>query len=208
MTIKASSLFSLLAIWAAMIPAVIAQPGAWWALFFAGFSTLIVGVNSWRRLGVSRLISIVGVWAGTGAAIAESEGAAWIVIFSFLATFGIVLSIMRREAVGIGVGIAFTWLVTGAVVVANDGEGAWIAILAYLTTFALANNRGFHAKGFAAMLWWGLAGGVMIAAGGWYWLSVFAFLLSALSVGITEIRIPRGIEWDLWDRDDHGELVR
>lgn len=208
MTIKASSLFSIIAIWATMIPAVILEPDGWWSLFFAAFATLVVGVNAWRRLGWSRLLSIVGIWLGTAAAISESSGAAWTSIFAFLATFAVVLSIMRREAVGIGVGIAFAWLVTGAVVVANDGAGAWIAIFAYLTTFALANNRGFHAKGFAAMLWWGLAGAVMIAAGGWYWLSIFAFILSALSVGITQIRIPRGIEWDLWDRDERGELVR
>ncbi len=55
---------------------------------------------------------------------------------------------------------------------------------------------------------WGIAGFVMIAAGGWYGLSIAAFVLSAASIGISEFRIPRKIEWDLFERDDDGEAVR
>lgn len=208
MTIKASSALSILAIWVTMIIAVIAEPDAWWGLIFALLATLAVGASAWRRLGTSRLVAIAGTWLGTAIAIGWSSDAAWASIFAFLATSAVVYSVMRRDALAIGGGIAVTWLMAGAVIAANDGEGVWISVFAFLTAAAVANSRGSGARGLAAMLWWGIAGFVMIAAGGWYWLSIVAFVLSAASIGISEFRIPRKIEWDLFERDDDGEAVR
>jgi len=207
-TIKASSALSILAIWVTMIPAVIAEPDAWWGLIFALLATLAVGASAWRRLGTSRLLAIAGTWLGTAIAIGASSDATWMAVFAFLATSAVVYSTMRREALATGGGIAVAWLMAGAVVAANDGEGAWIGIFAFLTAAVVANSRGAATRGLAAMLWWGIAGFVMIAAGGWYWLSIIAFGLSAASIGISEFRIPRKIEWDLFERDDDGEAVR
>jgi len=207
-TIKATSALSILAIWTTMIPAVIAEPDAWWGLIFALLATLAVGASAWRRLGISRVLAIVGIWLGSAIAITSDPDATWVSIFAFLSTGAVVYSMMRREAVAIGGGIAVTWLITGAVVAANDAEAAWISVFAFLTAGAVANSTGYQARGLAAMLWWGIAGFVMIAADGWYWLAIIAFLLSAASIGISDFRIPRRIEWDLFERDDDGETVR
>lgn len=206
MTIKASSALSILAIWVTMIVAVIAEPDAWWGLIFALLATMAVGASAWRRLGTSRLLAIAGIWLGT--AIAVAEGGTLASVFAFLATAAVVYSVMRRDALAIGGGIAVTWLMAGAVIAANGGDGAWISVFAFLTAAVVANSRGSAARGLAAMLWWSLAGIVTIVAGGWYWLSVIAFVLSAASIGISEFRIPRKIEWDLFERDDDGETVR
>ena len=121
MTIKASALLSIVAIWATMIPAVIAEPGEWWSLIFAGLATMAIGISSWRRLGLSRVIAIAGIWAGTALATVESDG--WIAIFAFLATATAVHSIMQRTAILNGVAIATAWLVVGIVVNGADGDG-------------------------------------------------------------------------------------
>lgn len=207
MTIKATSLLSILVIWACMIPAVAIDGDAWWSLIFAFLATGSVGIGAWRRLGLSRLIAISGVWAGTAAAVASDPDSTWISIFAFLSTAAVVYSIMRRTAVVTGLGIGAVWAMVGAVIAAHGAEGSWIAVFAFLTAGSLANSRRGNAKGFAAMLWWGIAGGIMLAAGGWYFLSVFAFILTTASLGFTDFRFPRGLEWDLFERDDDARLV-
>ncbi len=209
MTIKATSALSILVIWVTMIAAVIASPDAWWTLIFAMLATFAVGASAWRRLGLSRLIAIAGIWGGTALAVAAGEGG-FSAIFAFLATGAVVYSAMRRDGVLIGAGIAVTWLVVGIVVAVHGNEGEWISVFAFLTTGALSNTRGNDARGVSTMLWWGIAGVVMlIADSGWaYVLSVPAFLLTAASLGFSDFRFPRGVEWDLFDRDDDSHVTR
>lgn len=202
MSIKATSLLSILAIWVTMIPAVIAQPDAWWSLVFAVLGTFAIGVSAWRRLGLSRLIAISGTWFGTAFMVGSDESAAWAAVMAFLATAAIVYSTMRRDAWLAGLGIAGAWVMTGAVVAANGGEGAWISVFAFLTAAVVANGRGSRVRGLATLLWWGIAGLVMIAASGWYWLSVLAFLLSAMALGAGDLQFPTRLEWDLFERDE------
>jgi len=202
-SIKATSLLSILAIWVTMIPAVIAQPDAWWSLVFAVLGTAAIGVSAWRRLGLSRLVAISGTWLGTAIAISSDESAAWVAVMAFLATGAIVYSTMRREAWVAGLGIAVAWVMVGTVASANDGEGAWISVPAFLTAGAVANAAGSGVtRGLATILWWGIAGLVMLSAGGWYWLAIIAFLLSAASLGISDFQLPPRLEWDLFDRDE------
>lgn len=158
MTIKATAALSILAIWAAMIPAIVVHPHAWWSLIFAFLATCAIGVSAWRRLGLSRLIAIAGTWAGTAVAIAADSANAWVAIFAFLTTAVVVYSIMRRDAVASGLGIAAAWLVVGGVLFANDDPGgAWINVFAFLTAAAIANNR-LSNRGLGSILWWCLAG--------------------------------------------------
>ncbi len=202
MTIKASSLLSIIAIWAAMIPAVVLQPGAWWALIFAGLATFAVGTGAFRRLGLSRLIAITGVWAGAALAIGSDAGAAWISVMAMLATGATVHSFMRRDAYFGGLGIGAAWIATGLTVMLNDNhDGAWIAVFAFLTAGAVANSRG-NPRGIAAIAWWSLAGVIMIATDGLHWLGVIAFILTATSLGLGGFQVPRRFEWDLFERDD------
>lgn len=207
MTIKATSLLSILAIWACMIPAVAIEPDAWWSLIFAFLATGAVGIGAWRRLGLSRLVAVAGIWAGTAAAVASDPESTWVSIFAFLATGAVVYSVMRRDALTIGLGIAVTWSLVGAVLATHGHEGSWIAIFAFLTAGSLANTRRHSAKGLAAILWWGIACTIMLATGGWYWLGVFAFILSATTVGFGDFHLPRGVEWDLFERDDDRRTV-
>jgi hypothetical protein len=210
-TVKATSLLSLLAIWVAMIPAVIASPGAWWALIFAFLASGAVGIGAWRSLGISRLMAVTAVWAATGVAIAAHTDAAWISIFSFVSTGAIVYSAMRRTAVLLGLGIAAAWLTTGTVIAAADDAGpTWVSIFAFLTAGAVANKRRGQVAGLAAIVWWAAAGAIMLATDGWYWLAVLAFLFSSASLGFGDggFRIPRHFEWDLFRGDDEGEAVR
>ncbi|MCC7365434.1 MAG: hypothetical protein IT303_13795 [Dehalococcoidia bacterium] len=205
MSIKATSALSILAIWAAMIPAVIVEPDAWWSLIFAGLATASIGVSAWRRLGISRVIAVAGTWSGTALAVANEPGATWIAIFAFLSTGAIVYSVLRRDAWLSGLGIAAPWLATGIAITANEGDGAWICVFAFLTTGAVANAGRSAYRGLAAILWWGIAGAIMVIAGGWAWLAVPAFVLSGLSIGVGDFRLPRRFEWDLFDRDDDGD---
>ena len=198
MTIKASALLSIVAIWATMIPAVIAEPGEWWSLIFAGLATMAIGISSWRRLGLSRVIAIAGIWAGTALATVESDG--WIAIFAFLATATAVNSIMQRTAILNGVAIATAWLVVGIVVNGADGDGSWISVFAFLTGASVANHRS-ESRGAAAIGWWILAGAIMIATEGSHWLAVIAWFLSTMALGFHGFSLPRRIEWDLLDRD-------
>lgn len=207
MTIKVSSLLSIVAIWGSMIPAVIVESDAWWSLIFAFLATGAVGVGAFRRLGLSRLVAIIGIWVSTAIAVGSDADATWVSIFAFLSTGAVVYSVLRREAIVTGLGIAAAWSVVAAVVAAHGADGAWIAIFSFLTAGSLSNSRSRYGKGLAAMLWWGIAGVIMLATDGWYWLSVLAFILSAASVGLTDFTLPRGLEWDLFDRDDDARYV-
>lgn len=200
-TVKASSVLSILVIWATMIAAVVVHPDEWPALIFAFLATGAVGISAWRSLGMSRLIAITGAWVATMLGSFYAETGLFMSIFAFLSTGAIVYSGLHRDAIANGVGIAAAWLTTGIVVAANGDEAAWIAIFAFLTAAALANTRGRDARGLGAVLWWGLAGAIMIISGGWYWLCVPALLFTEFSLGFNEFSLPRGIEWDLFKRD-------
>jgi hypothetical protein len=204
-TIKATALLSIAAIWASVITAVVLEHGGWWALIFAALATGAVGASAWRRLGLSRLAAIAGAWGGTSAAIATNSDTTWMSVFAFLATGAVVYGFMRRDALLIGLAIAAAWGITG-VVAARDHEGAWICVFAFLTAGALANSRRNASRALVSIAAWGGAGAVMLATQEWYWLSVFAFLFSTVSFGLGGIAIPRRIEWDLFDRDEprHG----
>jgi hypothetical protein len=204
-TIKATSALSIVAIWAAMIAAVVAKPDLWWTLIFAFLATGAVGISAWRRLGMSRLVAIAGIWGGTAIAVGV-EGSGFPSIFAFLSTGAVVYSIMRRDALLIGLGMAAAWLVAGGVVAINGDEGAWITVFSFLTVGALANTRGNNLRGLSAILWWGIAGAIMVAVGGgWsYVLCIPAFLLTSASLGFGDFGFPRGLEWDLFDRDDRS----
>jgi len=210
MTIKATAVLSIVAIWAAIIPAVVIHHSAWWAFIFAGLATGAVGLSASRRLGLSRLLAIAGTWAGTAMAIAQTPSNTWVSVFAFLSTGAVVYSIMRRDALGAGLGIAVTWLVVGTVLVVNkEPDAAWISVFAFLTACSVANNHRRHARGLSAIVWWCVAGGIMVATGGWYWLSVFAFLLGSASLGLGGFSFPRRFEWDFFERDrDDGQFVR
>ena len=210
MSIKATSALSLVAIWAAMIPAVVANTDAWWTLIFAGLATGAVGIGMWRRLGLSRLVAITAIWVATALVVAEHESAAWISVFSFLATGAVVYSMMARTALLLGVGIAASWAITAAAILVADGEGAYIAIFAFLTAATVANSWRGESRGVAAIVWWGIAGAIMIPTEGWFWLSAIAWILSMASIGIWRggFAFPHRFEWDLFERDDDGRVVR
>ncbi len=106
MTIKATSMLSILAIWVASIAAVVANGDSWWLLIFAVLATGAVGASAWRRLGISRLTGIAGTWAATGVAAASDADATWVSIFAFLTTGAVVYSTMKRDAWMQGLGIA------------------------------------------------------------------------------------------------------
>lgn len=209
MTIKASALLAALVIWATIVPAVVVQPDAWWALVFAVLATGAVASSFWRRLGIARVLGIGGAWAGAAIAIIETPDATWSAIFAFLSTVTILYSAMRREAILHGLAIATAWLAFGAIVVAHEGEAVWPCVMAFLTTGAIANSRG-NARALAGILWWAIAAGVIVAAGGDFaWLTAVAFVLTVASVGIGDFKFPTGIEWDLFGRgggdDESGE---
>ena len=88
----------------------------------------------------------------------------------------------------------------------------WACVFAFLTAGGLANSHGNITRGLVAIAWWVAAGIVIFAAGaGWTWLCVPAFLLSEASLGLGDISLPRGIEWDLFERkhepDDDSRWV-
>ncbi len=209
MTIKATSLLSLVAIWAAMIPAVIVNHDAWWTLIFAFLASGAVGIGMWRRLGIARLIALIAVWAGTAFAVGANGNSEWMAIFAFLATGAVVYSAMRRTAWLLGIGIAVAWGVTGAAAVRSDGDATWICIFAFLTAATVANSWRGQSRGIAAAGWWGIAGTIMLAADDYYWLAVLAWLFSTAAIGIGHggFTLPRRFEWDLFERDDEGPAV-
>jgi hypothetical protein len=209
-SIKATSALSLVAIWAAMIPAVVANNDVWWTLIFAGLASGAVGIGMWRRLGISRLIAIVAVWASTGLVVAQHDGSAWMSVMALLATGAIVYSAMARTALMLGVGIGTAWAVTAATILVSDGDGTGIAVFAFLTAATVANTWTGESRGIAAVIWWGIAGAIMIPTQDWFWLSAIAWLLSTASIGIWRggFALPRRFEWDLFERDDDGRVVR
>ncbi|MGH8432839.1 MAG: hypothetical protein ACREUF_20820 [Solimonas sp.] len=201
MTVKATSLFALVAIWACTILAIMAEPGAWWSIFFAFLASGSIAPRLWRSIGLSKLLAISGIWVGTAIAIASDADATWASIFAFLSTGAVSFGVMRRDAEALGAGIGVIWLIVG-LVVGTDADATWISIFAFLTAGALANSHGEWARGGSAILWWGFAGAIMLIADGWYWLSVPAFLLSASSIGFADFELPRRIDWDLFERDE------
>lgn len=204
MTVKATSLLALVAIWVSTILAVIAEPDGWWAIIFAFLASGAIGPRLWRSIGLSKLIAVAGTWAATGVAIAGDPDSTWVSIFAFLTTGAVSFGVMRKDAIPLGAAIAVAWAVVG-VVSANDPDAAWTSIFAFLTAGALANSHGEWARGGSAVVWWGLAGAIMLIADGWYWLSIPAFLLSATSIGFGDFEWPRRIDWDFFDRDDRDE---
>ncbi|MBE0610128.1 MAG: hypothetical protein IH609_12155, partial [Dehalococcoidia bacterium] len=108
-----------------------------------------------------------------------------------------------------GLGIAVAWGAV-AIAVAEHGSGpAWMCIFAFLTAGAVSNSHGEMGRGVAAMAWWGTTAAIVfIAGGGWAWLGVIAFLLTSASLGLGSFSFPKGLEWDLFDRDDDDERVK
>ena len=207
MTIKATSVISILAIWVASVAAV--EPDSWWVIIFALLATGAVGASAWRRLGLSRLIGVVGTWAGMALAAGSSGDAAWTSIFAFLTTGAVVYSTMRRDAWLLGVGIATAWLATGLAVLVHGSDASWMCVFAFLTAGAVANSHNDIVRGFAATGWWVIAGALILILGsGFAWLSVIAFVLTTTSIGFGSFSFPRGLEWDLFDRDDDSERVK
>ena len=208
MTIKATSLLALIAIWAGTIVAIAISPDAWWIIFFAALATGAVGVSLWRRLGMPRVIAVAAVWASIAVMVGFHSDAAWASIFGFVATGAIVYSGMRRDAYAGALGIAAAWGVTAAASAHDDGA-TWICIFAFLTTGAVANSFGIT-RGLSAILWWAIAGAIILSTGGDYaWLAVFAFVLTASSIGFGGggFHIPRRFEWDIFDRDDDSRVL-
>ena len=95
MTIKATSLLSIIAIWVASLAAVAVEPKSWWMLIFSLLATAAVGASAWRRLGISRLIAVTGAWCGSAIAAGSTPDATWTSIFAFLTTGAVVYSTMR-----------------------------------------------------------------------------------------------------------------
>jgi hypothetical protein len=198
--------FSILVIWVAIIPAVIVEPGGWWAIIFAVLATGAIGVSAWRRLGLSRVIAIAGIWGGVAAGIIGDADNTWASVFGFLATGAVVYSGMRRNAYLTGAAIALAWAVVGAAGWRSEGDATWICVFAFLTAGAVANGGGGIARGLSMLVWWGAAGAIMLSLDGWYWLAVIAFILSATSIGFSDFSFPRKFEWDLFDRDKDDDV--
>ena len=208
MTIKATAALSILAIWIGTLVGVVISHGAWPAIIFALLATGAVGVSAARRLGISRLVAVAGTWAAIGWAIGAHEGNWWISVFAFLTTGAVVYSTLRRDALVAGMGVAAAWLAVAAATQSHPGA-AWMGVFAFLTAGAISNTGGGNMRGASAILWWGIAAGIVIAGGdGWAWVSVLAFLLTSASLGFSDFSLPRGLEWDLFDRDDDSGSVR
>ena len=156
MTLKATSMLSILAIWVASIAAVVAEPKSWWLFVFTFLGTGAVGVSAWRRLGVSRLIAIAGTWAGMALAAGSSDDATWTSILAFLTTGAVVFGTMKRDAWVLGVGIAAAWLGTGLSVAASGPGAAWMCVFAFLTAGAVANSHHESSRGVSALVGWTL----------------------------------------------------
>lgn len=208
--IKATSLLSILAIWIATITAVAISPDAWWIIIFAFLATGAIGISAWRRLGLARVIAIAGIWAGLAIAVGYQQDAAWACVFAFVSTGAVVYSSMRRDALMIGLAIAVPWLIVGVWVAHNGSDATWACVFAFLTAGGLANSQGDYGRGLIAIAWW-VAAGVVAYITGWTWLCIFAFLLAEASFGLHAFSLPRGIEWDLFDRkgdpDDESRWV-
>jgi hypothetical protein len=201
LSIKATSALSIVVIWATMIPAIIVEPGGWPALVFAFLATVAVGVSAWRRLGISRLIAISGAWLATALAVGGSSDNWWMGAFAFFSTGAIVYSIMKRDAYLGGIAIAVAWLVTGIIAMDEGGGTAWMSIFAFLTSAVVANAFGKSNRALIAAVAWAIAGVLMLALDGSYWIALIATLASITSFGLGGFNMPRKFEWDLFDRD-------
>jgi len=199
-TIKVSSLLAVIAIWAAMITAVINEPDAAWSLVFAALATAAIGIGFWRRLGLSRLVAITGIWAGTVLVVGSGE-AAWPSVLAFFATAVIAHAPGGRAIFLLDLAAAFVWLIAAFVVV-DQHDGSYVLVFAALTVWSLVGGHPERASGAVTILWWALAASIILVADGFYRLSVLAWILSASSFDRATWRLPRKVEWDIFDHDD------
>ena len=201
MTLKASATLATIAVWVAAGAAVAVRSESWPILIFAALTSLMIGANAWRRLGIGRLIAITGIWAGTAVIAAVDDGRAWPAVFAMFTTAAVVFGTMRRDAWLVGLAIAAPWLATGAAVGAQGGEPAWMVVIAFCTTFVLANTRKQLARGLPTIAWWSLTGAAVVALGTeWAWLAFGALLFAWFPMGGRSWS-GRGFEWDLWQED-------
>ncbi|MGD9933952.1 MAG: hypothetical protein AB7T37_09555 [Dehalococcoidia bacterium] len=203
MTVKASPLLCLIAIWAAVVMGIAFEPGAWWATFFALLASVAVGLSAMRRLGLSRIVAVAGAWAGAAVAFGADGGATWMSIFAFLTTTGVVYSRMKPGALLEGAAVAVAWLAAG--VTANqDADAAWTGIFAALSAKWIAGGGRLRSMLGAAA--WGAAGAVMTWQEGMYWLAPIAFFVTLFPIG-KGVAFPRRFEWDLSWRTDDGDVI-
>ena len=113
---------------------------------------------------------------------------------------------MDRNSFLTGLAIAVSWAAVG-VTLAVTGDGAWIAVFAFLTAGSVANSRDDTTAGLFAILGWVAATVLMVVLDGSYWIAVFAFVASTLHFGLFGIPRPARIEWD-FRSDDHSASVR
>lgn len=203
MTVKASSVLCLVAIWAAVITGIAFEAAAWWSVFFAFMATAAVGASAMRRLGLSRVVAVAGTWGGAAAAFGADSSATWMSIFAFLTTGAVVYSRMKPAAMLQGAAVATAWLAAG--LAANqDATAAWTGIFAALSARPLAG--GGRVRAAAGIVAWAAAGALMVWQEGMYWLSAGAFVATLLPFGGGPF-IPRRFEWDLgWRRDSSGVI--
>lgn len=76
MTLKATALLAIAAIWGAAVSAIALHPDVWWTLVFAALATGAVGFG--RSIGLARVLGIAGAWGGAGAIVASDPHHAWI----------------------------------------------------------------------------------------------------------------------------------
>ncbi len=204
LTLKATALLAIAAIWGASVSAVALHADAWWTLVFAVLATGAVGFR--RSVGLARVLAIAGIWGSAAAITAGNADHAWVTVFAFLATGAVVYSAMERDAFLSGLGIAVSWAAAAVAVVATDG-GAWITVFSFLTTGAVANIGRGGGGGVLAILAWVVAAAAIVALDGHHWLAVFAFVFGSLHFGVPGVRFPTRFEWD-FRSDDHSESVR
>ncbi|MGE0599177.1 MAG: hypothetical protein AB7J35_07975 [Dehalococcoidia bacterium] len=200
-TLKASATLATIAVWVAAGTAVAVRSGAWPILIFASLATILISANSWRRLGLSRLIAITGIWAGTAIIAAVDDGRSWPALFAMFTTAVVVFGSMRMSAWLLGLAIAAPWLATAAAVGAQGGEVAWMVVVAFCSTLALANTRKQFLRGVPALAWWNITGLAVVLGGpDWAPLAFGALILAWFPIG-TGPWFMRGFEWDLWQHD-------
>ncbi len=204
LTLKATALLAIMAIWGASVAAVALHGDVWWTLVFAVLATGAVGFR--RSVGLARVLAIAGVWGSAAAITASNPDHAWVTVFAFLSTGAVVYSAMERDAFLSGLGVAVSWIAAAAAVVATDG-GAWITVFSFLTTGAIANIGRGGGAGALAIVAWVVAAAAIVVLDGHHWLAVFAFAIGSLHFGVTGVRFPTRLEWD-FRSDDHSESVR
>ncbi|MGE3073598.1 MAG: hypothetical protein AB7N24_05855 [Dehalococcoidia bacterium] len=201
LTLKASATLATIAVWVAAGTAVAVRSGAWPILIFASLTTMLIGANAWRRLGLSRLVAITGIWAGTAVIAAVDDAAAWPALFALFTTAAVVFGSMRKNAWLLGLAIAAPWLAAAAAVGAQGGGVAWMVVIAFCCTIALANTRKQLLRGVPALAWWNLTGVAVVLGGpAWAPLAFGALILAWFPIG-SGPWFTRGFEWDLWQND-------